>query len=82
MPVERVAQIHLAGHSDHGSHLLDTHDHPVCEAVWQLYGDAIARFGTVSTMVERDDHIPALGELIDELDRARQIAGEAAAPAA
>jgi uncharacterized protein (UPF0276 family) len=82
MPPERVAQIHLAGHSDHGTHLLDTHDHPVCEAVWQLYGDAIAKFGTVSTMVERDDHIPALGELIDELDRARQIAGEAAAPAA
>src|ERR1043166_2559209 len=82
MPPERVAQIHLAGHSDHGTHLLDTHDHPVCEAVWQLFGDAIARFGAVATMIERDDHIPALGELIDELDRARQIAGEAAAPAA
>jgi uncharacterized protein (UPF0276 family) len=75
IPVERVGQIHLAGHSDHGTHLLDTHDHPVCDEVWALYGAATARFGCVSSMVERDDHIPALDELIDELDRARQIAG-------
>ncbi len=74
IPTERVGQIHLAGHSDHGSHLLDTHDHPICEAVWALYGDAVARFGAVTTMVERDDHIPPLEELVDELDRARQIA--------
>ena len=74
IPPERVAQIHLAGHSDHGSHLLDTHDHPVCEAVWQLYGEAVARFGAVSTMIERDDDIPSLAELVDELDRARRIA--------
>jgi len=77
IPVDRVAQIHLAGHSDHGAHLLDTHDHPVCEAVWQLYGDAIARFGSVATMIERDDDIPALDELVGELDRARQIAAAA-----
>jgi len=74
IPPERVAQIHLAGHSDHGTHLLDTHDHPICEAVWQLYGEAIARFGAVTTMIERDDHIPALEELVGELDRAREIA--------
>jgi uncharacterized protein len=79
LPVERVGQLHLAGHSDHGTHLLDTHDHPVCDAVWRLYGDALARFGDVASMIERDDHIPALDELIDELDHARQIAG--AAPA-
>jgi uncharacterized protein (UPF0276 family) len=82
IPVDRVGQIHLAGHSDHGTHLLDTHDHPVCEAVWALYGDALARFGHVSSMIERDDHIPALDELVDELDRARQIAGVPAAPRA
>ena len=74
IPPERVAQIHLAGHSDHGTHLLDTHDHPVCEAVWQLYGEAIARFGVVSTMIERDDDIPSLAELVGELDQARQVA--------
>ncbi|HET9620914.1 MAG TPA: DUF692 domain-containing protein [Kofleriaceae bacterium] len=75
IPVERVGQMHLAGHSDMGTHLLDTHDHPVCEAVWKLYGDALARFGHVSSMIERDDHIPALDELVDELDRAREVAG-------
>lgn len=80
IPVERVAQIHLAGHSDHGTHLLDTHDHPVREEVWQLYGDALARFGQVSTMIERDDRIPPLDEVIDELDHARRIAGVAAQP--
>ncbi|MEO7731983.1 MAG: DUF692 domain-containing protein [Kofleriaceae bacterium] len=78
LPVDRVGQIHLAGHSDHGSHLLDTHDHPVCDAVWALYGDALARFGEVTSMIERDDHIPAIDELIGELDHARQIANEIA----
>jgi uncharacterized protein (UPF0276 family) len=74
LPVERVGQIHLAGHSDHGTHLLDTHDHPVCDAVWALYRDAVARFGPVAAMIERDDHIPGLDELVGELDRAREIA--------
>lgn len=74
IPTERVGQIHLAGHSDQGTHLLDTHDHPVCDAVWTIYGEALARFGSVASIIERDDHIPPLGELIDELDRARQIA--------
>ncbi len=74
IPVDRVGQIHLAGHTDHGSHLLDTHDEPVCAAVWDLYAAAVARFGAVSTMIERDDHIPPLGELVGELDHARRIA--------
>jgi uncharacterized protein (UPF0276 family) len=81
IPVDRVGQLHLAGHSDHGSHLLDTHDHPVCDAVWALYADAVARFGDVATMIERDDQIPALDELVGELDRARQIAGATITPA-
>jgi uncharacterized protein len=74
MPAERVGQIHLAGHSDHGTHLLDTHDHPVCEAVWTLYGEAVARFGDVASMIERDEALPSLDELVGELDRARRIA--------
>jgi uncharacterized protein len=77
IPPGRVGQIHLAGHSDHGTHLLDTHDHPVCDAVWDLYGKAIARLGPVSSMIERDDHIPPLDELLEELDRARRVAGDA-----
>lgn len=77
MPATRVGQIHLAGHSDHGTHMLDTHDHPVCDAVWALYGEARARFGEASSMIERDDAIPPLAELVDELDRARQLASDA-----
>lgn len=77
MPAERVVQIHLAGHERQGDHLIDTHDAPVCEAVWALYRHAAQRFGPVPTMIERDDHIPALGELVAELDRARAVAAQA-----
>ena len=73
LPRERVRQIHLAGHEDHGSHLIDTHDHPVCDAVWKLYGYTTRRFGAVPTMIERDDRIPPLAELVAELDVARQV---------
>jgi uncharacterized protein (UPF0276 family) len=73
IPVERVQQIHLAGHEDHGDYLVDTHDHPVADPVWQLYASAVRRFGAVSTMIERDDHIPPLAELCAELSRARVL---------
>lgn len=74
MPARRVRQIHLAGHSDHGDHLVDTHDHLVADPVWALYRDALSLFGPVPTMIERDDHIPPLDELLAELDIARGIA--------
>ncbi|MBN9206989.1 DUF692 domain-containing protein [Methylibium petroleiphilum] len=73
LPRERVRQIHLAGHEDHGSHLIDTHDHPVCDAVWKLYDYTTRRFGAVPTMIERDDRIPPLAELVAELDVAREV---------
>ncbi|MBX3619538.1 MAG: DUF692 domain-containing protein [Rhizobacter sp.] len=73
MPRERVRQIHLAGHEDHGDHLIDTHDHPVCDAVWSLYAHTVRRLGAVPTMIERDDHIPPLAELLAELDHARRV---------
>ncbi len=76
LPVERVQQIHLAGHSDHGDYIVDTHDHPVADPVWELYRYTCSRFGEIATMIERDDHIPALEELIAELDRARSISAE------
>jgi hypothetical protein len=69
-----VRQIHLAGHTDNGDHVIDTHDAPVVPAVWALYGRALERFGPVPTMIERDDNIPALDELLAELDVARGIA--------
>lgn len=74
IPVERVAQFHLAGHTNHGRYILDTHDHPIIDPVWQLYERAVARFGDVSCLIERDDHIPPLAELELELDHARRIA--------
>ena len=77
LPAPAVKQIHLAGHSADalGSGLLiDTHDAPVCDAVWALYGQAMRHFGQVPTMIERDDHIPPLDALLAELDIARGIA--------
>jgi len=82
IPVDRVQQIHLAGHENHGDYLVDTHDHPVPNPVWELYSAAVRRFGNVSTMIERDDNIPALEELCSELDVARQLAERALARAA
>ncbi len=78
IPVGRVQQMHLAGHEHCGTHIIDTHDAPVAEPVWQLYEAACRRFGPVATMIERDDHIPALQDLVDELDRARAIAARVA----
>jgi hypothetical protein len=76
VPRDRVVQFHVAGHSHEESHIVDTHDHPVCDEVWDLYRDAVAHFGPVSTMIERDDNIPPLAELVEELDHARAIAGQ------
>ncbi|MFT4059837.1 MAG: DUF692 domain-containing protein [Legionella sp.] len=73
MPAERVAQIHLAGHSNHGDYIIDTHDAPVIQPVWDLYETTIRHLGRISTMIERDDNIPPLAELLAEVDKARQI---------
>jgi uncharacterized protein (UPF0276 family) len=78
LPAHRIQQLHLAGHHDHGTHLIDTHDHPVADAVWQLYEHTLRRLGPVATMIERDDHIPPLPELIAELDVARSMASQVA----
>jgi uncharacterized protein (UPF0276 family) len=73
LPAERVQQFHLAGHLNRGDYLIDTHDHPVIEPVWQLYAEALRLFGPVSTMIERDDNIPPLAELLTELAHAREV---------
>jgi uncharacterized protein (UPF0276 family) len=82
VPADRIWQIHLAGHSDYGDYVIDTHDHDVPAQVWDLYREAIRRFGPISTMIERDDDIPPLSELLAELDMARRVHAEALAPAA
>jgi hypothetical protein len=74
MPGERVCQIHLAGHTRENNLLIDTHDHPVAEPVFELYAAAVQKFGRLSTMIERDDNIPPLSELLAELERVRDIA--------
>jgi uncharacterized protein (UPF0276 family) len=81
LPAHRVQQIHLAGHENRGDHIIDTHDHPVAPAVWDLYAKACQRFGAVATMIERDDHIPPLPELLAEMQVARKIASEHCTPA-
>jgi uncharacterized protein len=73
IPAERVRQIHLAGHTDVGDILIDTHDQPVCDDVWSLYAEAMSLLGPVATMIERDDAIPPLADLLDELAIARGI---------
>jgi uncharacterized protein len=82
LPADRVVQFHLAGHRDSGTHLVDTHDQPVSEDVWDLYAAALRRFGPVSTMIERDDDASSLGEVVAEVERSRNVArgvlGEAA----
>lgn len=74
VPGERVQQIHVAGHDDCGNHVIDTHASPVCNPVWELYGEALRRCGAVPTMIERDDRIPPLADLVAELETARRIA--------
>ena len=74
VPAERVYQIHLAGHAHENDLIIDTHDHPIADPVFELYATAVQRFGRVSTMVERDDNIPPLAELLAELDQVRHIA--------
>jgi uncharacterized protein (UPF0276 family) len=74
IPKDCVRQMHLAGHSQGENRLIDTHDQPVPDAVWSVYRAACERFGSVASMIERDDNIPPLSELLDELNIARTVA--------
>ena len=82
LPLERVRQVHLAGHTpaqEEGGLLIDTHDRAVLDAVWALYRRTMAKLGDVAVMIERDDAIPPLPELLAELDIARALVTEEAA---
>jgi len=76
MPRQRVRQFHLAGHENHGTHIIDTHDHPIVRGVWDLYAEAVRLFPGVPTMIERDANIPPYAELLAELEVARGIAAD------
>jgi uncharacterized protein (UPF0276 family) len=74
IPAARVGQMHLAGYTDRGTYLFDTHSAPVSEPVWRLFAHAVERFGKVSTLVEWDADIPPFDRVCAEAERARQIA--------
>lgn len=71
---ESIAQIHLAGHHNFGTHIVDTHDAHVKDDVWDLYAYAIKTKGKISTMIEWDDNIPEFDVLLAEIGKARQLA--------
>ena len=77
LPAHRIRQLHLAGHSDYGDYVIDTHDAPVSDPVWALYQRTLAHLGPVATLLERDDHFPPFEELLAELQTAREL-GQAA----
>ncbi len=73
LPPSRIGQIHLAGHSDQGTYLLDSHDGPAPDSVWRLYQTALSLFGKVSTLIEWDDRIPELDVLVAESQKAAEL---------
>jgi uncharacterized protein len=81
IPAHPIVQYHLAGHTDKGSHLVDTHNAPVADPVWQLYADAVRSKGFRSTLVEWDADIPLFAVLVAELDKARAVVASVAAAA-
>jgi len=76
LPRERVRQLHLAGHTDHGTHAIDDHGSSVPDVVWELYRHAMRRFGAVATIVEWDENVPSLETLRAESEKARAIERE------
>ncbi|HEX7665479.1 MAG TPA: DUF692 domain-containing protein [Polyangiaceae bacterium] len=73
MPKGRVVQMHLAGHTNKGKYLLDTHSDHVTDPVWDLYRRATERFGAVSTLIEWDEDIPAFEVVAQEAVKARAV---------
>jgi uncharacterized protein (UPF0276 family) len=76
LPEAAVAQFHLSGHDDSGPLRIDTHDRQVCPEVWELFRNAVRRFGPRPTIVEWDDRLPAFSVLLDEAGRARTFLEE------
>lgn len=73
LPHDKIKQIHLAGHQHCGTHIIDTHDHPVVEPVWELYRLAWQLTGGVSTLLEWDSNIPPFEQCVDELYKAKKF---------
>lgn len=73
IPLDKVLQIHLAGHTDHGTHVLDTHDNPVCDRVWELYGSIYPKTNGVSTLLEWDDNYISFQKTWEEALKAKKF---------
>ena len=71
-PITAAPRFHVAGHSNFEKYILDTHDHPVLDTVWQLYAKAIELAGPTATLLEWDDHIPSFDEVHKEALKAKQ----------
>ena len=83
MPLSRVWQMHLAGHTRVDDTIIDTHIGPIIEPVWDLYRYTLRRAGRlIPTIIEWDQDIPSFAAVVDEVDRARVAAAEALAPEA
>ncbi len=80
IPLDRVVQVHLAGHTDRDTHCIDTHDDYVVPAVWDLYAELMRCAGPRSTLVEWDDEIPSFETVHAEVLKARQFRGDEATP--
>lgn len=77
LPADRIGYVHLAGHTMNGALIIDTHDMPIRSEVWSLYSHAVRTFGPLATCIERDDNIPSLDDLREELSNARSLAAAA-----
>jgi uncharacterized protein (UPF0276 family) len=73
IPLDRVIQIHLAGHSDYNAYVLDTHDNYVCDEVWKIYAEVYPKTRGVSTLLEWDDHFISFQQTWDEALKAKQF---------
>jgi len=80
LPLERVVQIHLAGHHQEGELLVDTHGARICDEVWRLYALALREVGPKPTLIEWDTHLPSLDTILDEADRARSLMASVTGP--
>jgi len=75
IPLERIGQIHIAGHTDGPGYKLDTHDHPVCSEVWKLYQSVIKLIGPTNTLLEWDDNLPSFDAVRNEALKAKRFIG-------
>jgi uncharacterized protein (UPF0276 family) len=77
IPFDRVVQIHVAGHTHHGTHIIDSHIGPVIDPVWNLFAIAHKRAGGAAVLLEWDAEIPSFEATHAEALRAREFIGEA-----